>query len=109
MDIFYTSATKALDLFKEKKLSPVELLKSIIKRAKEINPKINALNFTFFDKAIDEAKKSEEKFMKNNSNLLPLEGIPLAIKDEEDIEGQPNTNGSLILKDHFATQTMVRQ
>ena len=59
MDIFYTSATKALSLFKEKKLSPVELLKAIIKRAEEVNPKINALNFTFFDKAIDDAKKSE--------------------------------------------------
>ena len=31
----------------------------------------------------------------------------MAIKDEEDIKGQPNTNGSLILKDHIASKTMV--
>ena len=107
MDTFYTSATKALKLFKEKKLSPVELMKAIIKRSEKINQKTNAFNFTFFDKAMDEAKKSEEKFFKNESDILPLEGIPMAIKDEEDIKGQPNTNGSLILKDHIAEQTMV--
>ena len=107
MDTFYTSATKALKLFKEKKLSPVELMKAIIKRSEKINQKTNAFNFTFFDKAMDEAKKSEEKLFKNESDILPLEGIPMAIKDEEDIKGQPNTNGSLILKDHIAEQTMV--
>ena len=48
----------------------------------------------------------EEKFS-SNKNTLPLEGIPVAIKDEEDIIGQPNTNGSLILKDHIASKTMV--
>ena len=87
MDTFYTSATKALKLFKEKKLSPVELMKAIIKRSEKINQKTNAFNFTFFDKAMDEAKKSEEKFFKNESDILPLEGIPMAIKDEEDIKG----------------------
>ena len=39
MDTFYTSATKALKLFKEKKLSPVELMKAIIKRSEKINQK----------------------------------------------------------------------
>ena len=47
MEIFYTSATKALKLFKKKKLSPVELIKAIIKRAEEVNQKTNSFNFTF--------------------------------------------------------------
>ena len=38
--------------------------------------------------------------------ILPLEGMPLATKDKEDIQGQPNTNGSIILKDHIASKTM---
>ncbi len=102
----YLSATEALKKFKNKTLSPLELTKAIIDRAKKINPKINAHNFTFYEKAIKLAKKSEEKFS-SNKNTLPLEGIPVAIKDEEDIIGQPNTNGSLILKDHIASKTMV--
>ena len=106
MDLHYLSATKALEKFKNKTLSPVELIKAIINRAEKINPKINAHNFTFYDEAIIAAKKSEEKYSLNK-NILSLEGIPIAIKDEEDIIGQPNSNGSLILKDHIATKTMI--
>ena len=84
----------------------MELIKAIIERAEKINPKINAHNFIFYEKAIEAAKVSENKFF-SNKEILPLEGIPMAIKDEEDIKGQPNTNGSLIMKDHIASKTMV--
>ena len=88
MELHYLSANEALEKFKNKTLSPVELIKAIINRAEKINPKINAHNFTFYDDAIKAAKKSEEKYSLNK-NILPLEGIPMAIKDEEDIIGQP--------------------
>jgi len=107
MELHYLSATSALSKFKNKTLSPVELTKAIIERSEKVNPKINAHNFTFYEEAIINAKKSEGKYFTNNEKNLPLEGITLAIKDEEDIEGQPNTNGSLILKDHIASKTMV--
>ncbi len=106
MDLHYISATEAIDKFKNKSLSPVELIKAIIKRAEEINPKINAHNFTFYEEAIEKAVIAEKKYF-SNSDILPLEGIPVAIKDEEDIKGQPNTNGSLVLKNHVASKTMV--
>ena len=106
MELHYISAVEAIKKFKDKSLSPVELINSIIERSEKINPKINAHNFTFYEKAIEYAKKSEQKYL-TNSSTLPLEGIPVAIKDEEDIKGQPNTNGSLILKDHIANRTMI--
>ena len=106
MELHYLSATEALKKFKNKTLSPLELTKAVIDRAEKINPKTNAHNFTFYEKAIKSAKKSEEKYS-SNKKTLPLEGIPVAIKDEEDITGQPNTNGSLILKNHIASKTMV--
>ena len=102
MELHYLSATEALKKFKNKTLSPLELTKAVIDRAEKINPKTNAHNFIFYEKAI----KSEEKYS-SNKKTLPLEGIPVAIKDEEDITGQPNTNGSLILKNHIASKTMV--
>ena len=49
MVLHYLSATEALKKFKNKTLSPVELIKTIINRAEKINPKINAHNFTFYD------------------------------------------------------------
>ena len=53
LDICYLSASEALEKFKNKSLSPVELLNSIIERSEKINPKINAHNFTFYEKAIE--------------------------------------------------------
>ena len=56
MDLHYISP-EAIKKFKDKSLSPVELINSIIERAEKINPKINAHNFTFYEKAIECCKK----------------------------------------------------
>ena len=106
LDICYLSASEALEKFKNKSLSPVELLTETIKRTEEVNPKINAFNFFRFDEALEEAKKSELKYVKGDISL-PLEGIPLAQKDEVNIKGQPNKNGSLIFKDTIAESTDI--
>ena len=45
LDICYLSASDALEKFKNKSLSPVELLTETIKRIEDVNPKINAFNF----------------------------------------------------------------
>ena len=70
VELYYISATEALKKFKNKTLSPVELIKAIIDRAEKINPKINAHNFTFYEKAIKSAKKSEEKYSSNKKKGL---------------------------------------
>ena len=62
MDPVYFSAVKLISLFKEKKLSPVELMNHIIKRYEEVNPKINAFCFTYFDEALSAAQLSEKKY-----------------------------------------------
>jgi amidase len=106
LDICYLSASEALEKFKNKSLSPVELLNETIKRIENVNPKINAFNFFRFEEALKEAKKSELKYTEDKSTL-PLEGLPLAIKDEVNVKGHPNKNGSLIYKDVIAEKTDV--
>ena len=106
LDICYLSASKAIEKFRDKSLSPVELLTETIKRTEEVNPKINAFNFFLFDEALEEARKSESKYIKGDASL-PLEGIPLAIKDEVNVKGQPNKNGSLIFENTIAESTDI--
>ena len=106
LEICYLSASQALERFKNKTLSPVELLIEIKKRIDEVNPKINAFNFNRFEESLKQAKVAEIKYSQDKETL-PLEGIPLAIKDEVDIKGQPNKNGSLIFKDYVADQTDI--
>ena len=106
LEICYLSASQALEMFKNKTLSPVELLIEIKKRIDDVNPKINAFNFIQFEESLKQAKAAEIKYSQDKETL-PLEGIPLAIKDEVDIKGQPNKNGSLIFKDYVADQTDI--
>ena len=105
-DLCYLPATEAIALFKSKKLSPVELMRAVINRAERTETVVNALSHTFFAQAIEKAKKAEQKYA-TGKRTGPLEGLPVAIKDETYIKGQPCTNGSLTMKDFIADTTSV--
>ena len=104
-ELCYLPATEALRLFRTHKLSPVELLEAQIKRADEVEPIINAFTDTFYDKALKKAKAAEKRDMVPRGRVRKLEGLTVAIKDEMEVKGQRNTQGSLILKDYIATTT----
>jgi Asp-tRNA(Asn)/Glu-tRNA(Gln) amidotransferase A subunit family amidase len=106
LELCYLSATEAVEAFKAKTLSPVELMAATINRAEQVEETINALTYTHFDEAMDQAKAAEAKYA-NGEETGALEGLPVGIKDESDIEGKPTSIGSLILKDYVAERTSV--
>ena len=105
LELCYLSATDVLKRFRACTLSPVEYLTELIKRAEETEPVINAFAFTWFDQAMDLAKKAEKKYARKDPNVRALEGLPLVVKDQPDIKGQPMTMGSLYLKDNVSDET----
>ena len=56
-----------------------------------------------FDEAMDQARKAEARYATGRAR--PLEGLPLAVKDEQEIKGQPSTSGSLLYRDTIAQST----
>lgn len=105
MELCYLSAAEALSRFKARQLSPVELMQAVIARAAKVEPKINAFPIKHYDRALEQAKAAETKYMKTDGRLRPLEGLPVAIKDEAYIKGERVTFGSLIYKDFVADET----
>lgn len=103
-DLSYMSAHETLDLFRRKKLSPVEHVQALIDRAGEVEPKVNALTNTYFDAALAKAAKAEAKYA-TGKRTRALEGLAIGIKDESFIKGLPTTNGSLAMKDFVAETT----
>ncbi|WP_324752322.1 amidase [Roseovarius sp. Pro17] len=101
-DLCYLSAIKALEMFRKRTLSPVELLTAQIARAERVEPQINAFTETFFDTAMAEARLAEQRYMSRATDLRPLEGLTVTIKDVLDQKGVCNSRGSLIFKDHRA-------
>ena len=104
-ELCYMPATEALRRFRDRTLSPVELVRAVIARAEQVEPAINAFTYTCFDEALDKARKAEARYAKTGARLRPLEGLPVGIKDESYIKGQPTTNASLTLKDFVADRT----
>ena len=60
----YLTATEAINLFKKRTISPLELINALISRTEEINPTLNAITYKFFDRAVEEAKKSRSELRK---------------------------------------------
>ncbi len=104
-DLCYISAADALTRFRDRSLSPVELLDAVIRRAEQIEPVVNALCLLYFDEAREQARTAERNW--RNGRARPLEGIPVAIKDEALIAGKITTNGSLLLQNFVAAETDV--
>jgi aspartyl-tRNA(Asn)/glutamyl-tRNA(Gln) amidotransferase subunit A len=105
-DLHYLTAAEALRLLRARDLSPVELVSAVIKRAEAVEPAINAFAETFYEQALDQARAAEARYAgRGGVPPLPLDGLPVAVKEEAEIAGQRNTLGSLPLRDAVAEGT----
>jgi len=93
------SAVEARRLIGSRKLSPVELLESCLKRSADTNGAVNAVVAQDEELARKTAKDQEADVMVGRM-LGPLHGLPVGIKDLEPVQGLRTTWGSLIFKDH---------
>src|SRR5215212_10384927 len=101
------SAHQQLELFKTKRLSPLDVLKAQIARIERYEPAINACTFRHFDAALAAAKRSEARY--RSGDARPLEGITVAIKDEYDRAGWTVTAGSKVREHHTSEANSGRR
>ena len=93
------NARQIVDLLKKKEVTPLELVEASAQRIQETDDVINAIPTTCFDRARDHARR-----IMNNGNPDSgpgqLYGLPLAIKDLDDVAGVRTTHGSPIFADN---------
>jgi Asp-tRNA(Asn)/Glu-tRNA(Gln) amidotransferase A subunit family amidase len=104
IDLCFITATKAIEKFRSKALSPVQLLDQLIARIEDVNESLNAFTVTYFDHARDQAIKAEDLY-RSGQGLRPLEGIPIVIKDYHDVEGELTTYGSRMFEHHISDKS----
>lgn len=92
------SAVAARALIGAKKLSARELLDSCIRRMDAIDPAVNAMVARDDDKARKDAAKADEATARGDA-LGPLHGLPIGIKDLENVAGLRTTYGSALYRD----------
>lgn len=90
----FTPAVELAKLFRERKVSPVEVVELLLRRIEALNPRLNAYLTVTSDEARAAAGKAEEAFQKGEE-LPPLFGIPVSIKDLFATRGIRTTSGSI--------------
>jgi len=98
LELCYLDASDAVEKFKRRELSPVEVLEAQIQRYADIGNDINAYTQRHFERARNEARVAEQAYGRGDAR--PLEGVITAIKDESYIAGEITTNGSRLLRDN---------
>ena len=105
-DLHYLSATDALAGFRSKELSPVELMEAVITRAEKVEPVVNAFTYTHYERALERAGVAADRYARGET-VGALEGLPVALKDEVELQGEPFAGGSLAERDHVGRQTVT--
>lgn len=82
-------------------LSPVTVVDTLLDRIKSRNERTNAF-VTVTETQAHTAAKEAERAVKNGERLGPLHGVPVAIKDLDDVAGVRTTFGSQLFSDHIA-------
>jgi len=90
---------EAAGLISAKKLSPVELTRQCLDRAKELNKELHAFLLLTEERALADARRAEAAIMAGKS-AGPLCGIPIGLKDIVDTKGIRTTCHSKILRDN---------
>jgi Asp-tRNA(Asn)/Glu-tRNA(Gln) amidotransferase A subunit family amidase len=88
------TATDALSRMRAKELSPVELLDAVVSRADAVEPTLNAFTERRTEEAVVAANASAERYA-TGEDIRPLEGLPVALKEEVPVEGWRMRYGSL--------------
>src|SRR5438067_7513210 len=92
-EIAFASAIGLLELYRAKKLSPVEVMTETLRRLERYEGAVNAFVLYDPDSAMAEARRSEARWQKGEPQGL-LDGVPVALKDTLATRGWPRLVGS---------------
>jgi Asp-tRNA(Asn)/Glu-tRNA(Gln) amidotransferase A subunit family amidase len=94
-------ATELRRMIGDKRISPVELLESCVRRIEATDPLLNAFPVLCLEAARDAAKAAEDSVMRGDA-LGPLHGLPVGLKESFQVAGLATTQGFPPWKDRIA-------
>jgi aspartyl-tRNA(Asn)/glutamyl-tRNA(Gln) amidotransferase subunit A len=100
-DIAFLGATRLLELYRTKALSPVTVVSESLARLERYEGGLNAFVLYDPESALAAARASEARWQKGTPQGL-LDGIPVAIKDTQLTRGWPRLVGSRTIDPHQA-------
>ena len=97
------SACELGRMIRAKELSSVEVVRDVLDRIRDLDPKINSFIRVLEETALADAETAQKEILRGQCRG-PLHGVPFAVKDIFDVQGVPTTAGSKVWKDFTATR-----
>jgi amidase len=95
VDLAYAGIAKQAELIAAGEVSSRELVDIYLERIARFNPKLNAFRVVFEERARMEADQADaRRGAGGESSQRPLLGVPIAVKDEQDVAGEVTTFGT---------------
>ena len=102
-DLHFLTAVQLSEKIKSKKISCLEMLDLFLARIEKFNPSLNAIIYLDKKAARERAKEADEALAKGES-WGALHGVPMTVKENFNIAGQPSTWGVPDLKNNIAKE-----
>lgn len=92
-DILYGSIAQIAAQIRKGDISPVELIEGTLEAIDQCEPQLNAFITVFHDESLERARQAETE-IRDGTDLGPLHGMPIALKDIIYVQGTHSTAGS---------------
>ena len=102
-DVHWLTAADLGAAYAARRLSPVELVQSLLDRIALHDPTLHAFIALDGEGALQAARDAEQEIFAGRARG-PLHGVPVGIKDIIDVAGQPTTCHSKIMLDNIARE-----
>jgi amidase len=94
-DLAFAGAAEQARLIREGQVSSRELVEATLARIDRLNPQLNAYRVVLAERALIEADQADARRAAGASVAeRPLLGVPVAIKDDVDVAGEPTAWGT---------------
>ncbi len=100
MSLYKLTVSQLREGLLKKSFNPKEILDDCIQRIEKIDHLLNAFPIKCFDKAYDQVKKLDE-IKEIDFEKYPLFGIPVGVKDLNDIKDVRTTQGSYLFENYI--------
>jgi amidase len=91
-ELAFAGAARQAELVRAGAVSPTELVHLALDRIERLEPQLNAFRIVLAERALAEAEQAEARLRAGEER--PLLGVPVAIKDGQELAGEITTHGT---------------
>ena len=92
-DLAFAGAARQAELVRDGQVSSRELVELYLERIERLDPELNAFRVVLAERALAEADQADAR--RGAGDDRPLLGVPIAIKDSQDVAGEVTTHGTV--------------